>query len=368
MICFHCFQEIDKELYICNNIRCTSPTKEVVPNISGGKRVCPTCGKKVGFRICPNCKCQIPFDQENQKNIFYAIAGVRGCGKTHYMTVLIDRMKELSNEFEWNIQGIGDTEEIYRTNYYNPLFKNHTTLEGTDPLSIRKDYDVLSYRLKLKNGKTIYLHFIDTAGEDVRDIRGTSAIGNYLSYAQGLIYIIDPTICDGVSDVVGSGHGADEDTDYISTFNSICQTIRSFNRIGDKKKIPIPLAIVMAKVDVLLREPKSQEEMSALLGPESAINKPRVKGRFDEENSYAIDQEIRGYIGKYSSGQINQAAESEFKVSRFFGVSALGKDPEGKRIDKIEPLRVEDPILWLIYGKNTKTDKFPDLPDLFHRR
>ena len=365
MICFHCFQEIDKELYICNNIRCSSCNSEVVPEIAGGKRVCPTCKKNVGYRICPNCKCQIPFDQENQKNIFYAIAGVRGCGKTHYMTVLIDRMKELSNEFEWNMQGIGDTEEIYRNSYYNPLFKNHTTLEGTDPLSIRKDYDVLSYRLRLKSGRTIYLHFIDTAGEDVRDIRGTSAIGNYLSYAQGLIYIIDPTICDGVASIVGSNHGADADTDYISTFNSICQIIRSFNRIGDRKKIPIPLAVVMAKVDVLLREPKNEAEMSALLGPESAINRPRVKGKFDEENSCEIDKEIRGYIGKYSSGQINMAADMEFRTSRFFGVSALGKDPAGKRIDEIKPIRVEDPILWLIYG-NTK--QMPDLPKLFRRK
>ena len=36
-----------------------------------------------------------------------------------------------------------------------------------------------------------------------------------------------------------------------------------------------------------------------------------------------------------------------FDCYRYFGVSAFGRSPVGKKIESISPLRVEDPLLWV---------------------
>ncbi len=58
-------------------------------------------------------------------------------------------------------------------------------------------------------------------------------------------------------------------------------------------------------------------------------------------------------IGNYVQAWINTGFYNEidykFANYRFFGVSSLGNQPDSSGQVKVEPLRVEDPFLWILH-------------------
>jgi hypothetical protein len=141
------------------------------------------------------------------------------------------------------------------------------------------------------------------------------------------------------------------------------------------KKIGIPLAVVVTKCDVLIKEPTNDMEEGVYLGSDSAINNPRKYGVFDDENSLQISAEMEAFLDRVSEGQFPMAVKNDYKDYRYFAVSALGSEPDASgNISGVSPIRVEDPMLWLM-ERETGVIKPPNPQDtvkksfgLFRRR
>jgi hypothetical protein len=115
-----------------------------------------------------------------------------------------------------------------------------------------------------------------------------------------------------------------------------------------KDSIPIPLAVVLTKTDVLMKVPENDEENSVLFSLNSSLNIERERGKYDKTNFEQISAEIEEYLRRAVSNGFVQTVR-EFKEHSYFAVSALGSNPTGSVLTRgVSPMRVEDPFIWLL--------------------
>ncbi len=83
---------------------------------------------------------------------------------------------------------------------------------------------------------------------------------------------------------------------------------------------------------------------SALLRPgahQGALNLAEVQ---------AVVAEVASYLRSWLTHSFCDTIESRFPNNMYFGVSSLGKQRNvRKQLEVVEPLRVEEPFLWLLY-------------------
>src|SRR5947209_1166456 len=96
---------------------------------------CKACGRKSSTPICPRCHYELPPDIGRIDQRIIAIIGGSNTGKSHYIPVLIERLKEvIGSEFGFTVHTYGDeTRRRYEQEFFTPLFKNRTVIQKTLP-------------------------------------------------------------------------------------------------------------------------------------------------------------------------------------------------------------------------------------------
>ena len=109
----------------------------------------------------------------------------------------------------------------------------------------------------------------------------------------------------------------------------------------------IPTAIVLTKSDMLLELDEAEIES---INVDSRIFSNYIhKGYFDLGEYRRVEKEVVDLFNEVSQSFID-AVEVHFSNTGFFAVSALGQNPvEGKLEGVIQPTRVDEPFLWLLY-------------------
>ena len=163
--------------------------------------------------------------------------------------------------------------------------------------------------------------------------------------------LVDPTGIDSLRTRVGLAKTTAANAREMETiFTRIARVIQSEKYRSFAKKIDIPFAVSLSKID-LFRSVFQQDT--------SIFKRPKHNGYVNLSEIENNSQAIEGCITDNDSIML-QAAQS-FKNVRFFGVSALGEDPEEvphsdvKKLVKSPhpvPVRVEDPFLWILCKNN----------------
>lgn len=73
----------------------------------------------------------------------------------------------------------------------------------------------------------------------------------------------------------------------------------------------------------------------------------------DDEDRLAVHEEMRGLLDGWDSGALFRQLDRDFAQLSLFGLSALGSPPPAHAPADApksgpQPLRVEDPLLWLL--------------------
>ena len=396
-ICPYCFESIgriDDVHYMCTDVGHNSRsileedpeyasyrgletytrTTHVVRDYNRRDPRCDVCGSRLSRMLCPVCHNTLPYGIDKWDLNFFAILGPRAVGKSHYIGVLIKVLERMSKEFQWSISPIDSkVNDLYNKKYANSLFNKKKGIDPTRRVTL-DIYEPLAYTIKAYNGKVAGLFFVDTAGEDVSADDYAYTIQKYIANSSGIIFLVDPLQFDYVKDRIGARDS--NRANYTHTLSVISQVYRAGKGMNINKKIGIPLAVVVTKCDVLIKEPTNEMEEEVFLGSDSAINNPRKYGVFDEENSQQISAEIEAFLDRVSEGQFPQAVKNDFKDYRYFAVSALGSEPDASgSISGVSPIRVEDPMLWLmeretavIKAQNTQESVKKSFGGFFRRR
>ncbi|QSS99707.1 hypothetical protein IMZ31_16830 [Pontibacillus sp. ALD_SL1] len=308
------------------------------------------------IRICPTCHSALPSSIADYEDYIFAVIGGKETGKSHYIAMLIERINnEIGNTYNCFLQPENDeTIRRYKESFYNPLFREKRTLNVTDSANSNEDVKrPLLYTLSIDGGvrgkKVITLAFFDTAGEDLHNETNMLKHNRYISNSAGVICLLDPTQLESVREEIQENKlnvtlpQDNPNGDVNDILSRTTNMIRNMLNIKVSKKISIPMALSFSKIDAI----------QPLLDPSSQLNQ---KGQHTETNGFDlvdfenVNREMEGLVQEWTKGNIPNLLKHNYKEFAYFGLSALGHDPRnGPGFSELNPYRVEDPFLWLLY-------------------
>lgn len=318
--------------------------------------ICDVCRRPVYSRVCPVCHNPIPPGAEEEGNRIFVILGPKTVGKSHYIAVLINQLKNyVSAEFNGVLNAATDGTTLkYRDMYYHRLYEEKRKLPPTKSYETSAESrEPLIYYLRLFDSdhpKVFTFAFFDTAGEDLvtSDKMMSLSMNSFISKAAGIVYLVDPLQVKYINQRIHVENKPPVGPDVSDVLNNICQIIRTNKKLSPKARIDIPLAVVLTKSDVLFKNPEDEEEDKVLFGQCSSLHIPREHGKVDTENFQQIDAELTEYLHRCVGDNFIQTVNG-FEDHCFFAVSSLGCNPVGSSLPRgVSPMRVEDPFIWLL--------------------
>jgi len=320
---------------------------------------CDKCGHESTTRVCPHSSCHraIPFGAGEVDEHIIAIVGGSGSGKSHYLAELIEHALEdlLPRDFNADVSPADDdTEKLFREQFKTPLDDNRVIL-STAPED--KEVNPFIYELNFprKNSvtrrvinKPMNIIFYDIAGELFDPARvGRLIVNKYLFHASGIIYLVNPLHIPEIKALIPAAEEVDVPDvmpDVILSF--IRRRLQEYRNQEPSDKVPVPIAICLSQSDRL-------RDNNDVLGFDETLFEPSPdEGAFNVKDFKFIDADIQDKLSEWG-GKANiicQTANNRFKTKGFFASSALGSSPTtmGTIEEKINPIRVEDPFLWLL--------------------
>jgi hypothetical protein len=156
-----------------------------------------------------------------------------------------------------------------------------------------------------------------------------------------MILLLDPLQMPAVRDELeGAAELPPVTADPYTMLGRLAAMLREARGIPAGKQIGVPLAITLSKVDML----------RGLLAPDHPLfTVPGNRGRFDAEAALSLSEQLRADVVGWLGHRFDRVVKEEFSTAAYFGVSALGENPVGGHLrNGVAPLRVEDPILWML--------------------
>lgn len=311
---------------------------------------CPRCRASSGLRACPHCHTPLPAEFAASPSPLIAMVGAYGAGKSVYLAVLANTLKtRLAERFDAAIRLTGDAQggEDSGLNWLSAnvrrMFDEHRVIPPTaESTSGRKEPVVFEWRQRRRGGtSTSYLSFYDTAGEDLKGEDSAKDL-KYLASADALVLLLDPLLLRGARDEAGITVADDgrDDGRLLVAVESVTEALREARgRFG--KPVDIPIAATFGKIDAFFGH----------LGPDHPIRRVAPPGDFYDDTAGAeLHEHVRALLVGWGGGEIDNHLRHNYRDFRYFPVSSLGEPPDGETISDrgVRPLRVEEPLLWLL--------------------
>lgn len=313
---------------------------------------CDQCKKETRTRICPSCHFELPHDIGQIDQRIIAIIGGSNTGKSHYIAALITKLQhEVGANFSFGVSMLGDgTRERWLSDFYRPLFENKTVLQPTLQSAVdSRVKNPLIFRLTLGQHNTrraLNLSFFDTAGEDMTTLGldTLSIEARYICQADGIIVLLDPLQIESVRQRLSSSVNMPRpdpkaQPEFITArLRELME--RSLN-IAPTKKVKTPIAFTLSKIDAL----------RPIMAPDSALLRQSEHfGTVDLDEIQSVSTEVDSYLQAWINPNFATTINLNFNRYSYFGVSSLGSQPDAhNHLTAVNPRRVEDPFLWILY-------------------
>jgi hypothetical protein len=333
----------------CGNGVTKDPTNFYIPRASKAK--CLRCRDASLDVYCNEIDKIIPRDYLSGNGLTVALVGAKASGKSNYIGVLVNEIKrKMSRSFNCslNICCSEESKRFYDDNYYKPLFVDGYAVSATNSGEIPPMLFPLNFmdnKNRIKNSAS--LTFYDTAGENMDSADNMRVYNRYIPNADGIILLLDPLQLPTVRrKLEGKMDLPEQNSDVIDVLSRIVTNIREVKNI--KGNIKTPLAVTFTKIDALIKY--------GIIEPDSVIaseSEHLKRGVFVQSDFESINIELRDLIENWEKDEMIQYMKNFEKYS-FFGVSSLGDVPNGFKLSgsTIKPLRVLDPLLWLLAENN----------------
>lgn len=357
LICPYCFKRAKrKELHL----RCPEECGTDAQYFSGTAKRCPHGQESSTARFCPHCHNRLEYDYITTKSRIVAMIGSRESGKSTYVGVLIH---ELRNTIGAAFNGmsaelVGDnSRNRYRALFGGPMYKRGETVAATNPIRAERRLEPLLFMLRFPRARrpirgrvmrdrltAAMMIFYDTAGEDILKEERLGRLAAYLDAADGIIFIVDPLQISSVRRAIEDSTPVPENApDQVEMIQRLAELLRERRGMTSTQKVSIPFAIALTKTDAL----------NGVLPDHSPLRQPGPHhGVYDEADGQHVHDEARATLSAWADGDnLLNTVNNNFSTYRYFGLSALGAPPTSKtQISQsgIHPLRVEDPMLWLL--------------------
>ncbi|MBP3886772.1 MAG: hypothetical protein J6F30_03830 [Cellulosilyticum sp.] len=302
-------------------------------------------------RLCPFCHNDLPHSAGRAPSNIIAIIGASQVGKSVYMASLIHTLETVTaHNFDAACMPINsDTSRRFRSQYLDPLFAQNSLIESTQK---EKKQEPFIYQFKFKNPDKapLSLVFFDVAGEGMVEEDYLDLYANHIKNAEGILFLVDPLQLSAIRNKIilsqGSGSG-DFTSKYQESRDVVVSLGENFIASGEDGRTSIPTAVVVTKSDMLERLAQEDE---GYLKPNSNVFCNYVHRGYFNLNEYEnINGEVKRFVSQVDLAFLD-AVEVHFNNVGYFAVSSLGQNPvEGRLQGVIQPLRVDEPFLWLLH-------------------
>jgi len=302
-------------------------------------------------RLCPFCHNDLPYSAGHAPSNIIAIIGASQVGKSVYMTSLIHTL-ETSTAHNFNAACMpvnSDTSRRFRDQYLDPLFVQNTLVESTQKEKKQEPF-IFQFKFKDGNKAPLSLVFFDVAGEGMVEEEYIDLYANHIKNAEGILFLVDPLQLSTIRSKIILNQG-DKSGDFTSKYQEsrdvVVTLAENFIGLQEDGKTSIPTAVVVTKSDMLEYLARDGDEY---IKANSNIFNNYVHTSFFNLDEYEnINGEVKRFIEKVDLAFMD-AIEVHFSNFSYFAVSAIGQNPvEGKVEGVIEPIRVDEPFLWLLY-------------------
>lgn len=340
---------------VTGNVAESFPTFEATP-ARGQDAVCSTCEGPARRRACPACHTAVPYEFIDSSSPMFAIVGPKGSGKTVLMTVLGKVLRErVSSRFGASVRLAGDDPDMFESldDYVAgreaALFDKGTLPMLTAPAKAQNRRPVMMLwqgrKKRMLGGQGPYsaiMSFVDTAGEDLQDLNEAFTL-RYLNVADGLIIVLDPFAMPGAQDTINLPSSAIQSASPMDVLGRITEVLRTDRRVKRGKKIKLPVAIVFTKIDAFF----------SAMDPNNPLRTTsKVETAYDDKDGESVHEHMKSLLYSWGAEEIDTHLNLNYAAFRYFGVSALGAEPNYDRLTLaaggVRPHRVEDPLLWLL--------------------
>jgi ABC-type oligopeptide transport system ATPase subunit len=322
----------------------------------------PTYVQEDARRQCPKCKRLLPYRFEVSKQMYLAIVGDSGSGKSHYIATLIEQISNglmaprgnVIIDFSWLDK---ESEQRFQE-YHDIIFRDKTEFPptpaqaepgGNNPIII----EPLMFQLTIRDTRyptrfvpSVNVIIYDIGGEDIVDPTKLSRFGRNIPRAQSIIYLADPgTMPNVVSQLpphLQPAPTAQPRTAY-STLESVMRTFERWRHLTPGERVNTPIAIMVSKSDLLTYAIPQQEQASCAFLQDTVYD-----GRANLRDVHVIDMQLRTLLTKLGEDRLLRNSE-RFANARFFACSATGESANTYgQFQQIKPIRCLDPFMWLL--------------------
>lgn len=301
------------------------------------KARCPASNEITIDRICPNCHKSLysRFGESSERRL--TLIGATNAGKSNYIAVVIQELGEkVGGRMGFALQRMNQTtSDIYEANYFEPVYRRHEQVGGTDQVRSRRDAiaPMVFGLITISNDKLSTISLFDPPGEGVINERNVSRFHHFVFNSHGLVLLVD-----GEKLAASQNSGLDQAMQVLQTAILQLEADRSWG-----KRLRPFLAITVSKGDLL-------RDSGAL--PEHVTRMPNYDHGFDESDFSLVSSEVEAMLRRRGGVNFCNLAKASFGGDHvgFFVVSSFGCKPDPKTglIPRLEPLRVADPFLWLM--------------------
>lgn len=350
LICPYCFGKFSKRRLV---YRCPDDGQSFERIHFYEKEIrCPSCGSDATANACcPVCGSVIPIKARDAHFTSVAVVGAGLSGKTVYLTVALN---ELRNKVGFlAISPLTRDTSLWFNKNREDLFVNGQLLEATQPVREPLIWSVVNTRhrkRKLFSNHTIT--FLDTCGELTSTI--DTLVAEYLKSCSSILFVVDPLMLRGAQktvvdknndeDITASLAGSfySKDENVTETIDAIARKIRDVRGIPNHKKLEIPLALVLTKMDLI-------NPISTQKSDEMKDSQPSQTIDYEKGNPHS--EEVKKWLRDIGEESLLSTVANNFSVYNFFPVSSLGSSPRRTystyTCDSIKPYGVLDPLWWI---------------------
>lgn len=351
-------------------------------------------GMEMTDRACPRCHLQIPTEMLERRPFIFSIGGAPYSGKTYFLTSMLHQIGlQMARQFKFNLSYCDSPDTRAFKQFDSMLFRGprevDTELEktredmNTNRVSLDGMPEVLlpkpgMFRIaptqdhpNVAAGKHVpdaAFVFYDNAGETFDPDKEThqhrqaaNQTTRHLAQSNGVMFVYDLLQDAHVRERLAGSTDPQvvmvpKDCEQERTLGNLIDQARAYRGLSSRDRIDVPLAVCVQKFDAwrsLLPKWAQIDDTSI-----EWLQKYGLAALHLEEinrNSLFVRQLLEDVAPRFV-----QLAESSFSVVRYFPVSALGVTPKAVtrpgedkphivvRRGDINPIRVTDPLLWLL--------------------
>jgi hypothetical protein len=325
------------------------------------RRMCPRCLEKGTLQLvaydetpeerrpkyalteCSLCKFEIRENYLAQNRLCFPTVGIRASGKTHWMVVLYDLIKNANVPVASDLQKIPSREDerfdqLVRQLLYERGLPAPSVLSLPYPLTFHvHDAD------RFGRNKTM-VNLFDFAGE-IRELRiDLDLFRQRALLCEGFTFFLDPT-------QVTPGSGFDIE-DQIQTIERFANDLHAMHRVPTEKPVHLPVAVCISKFDLLVTQnPIAAQAHELVAELRSTLGMRPTLGLIHQRSHLCARVIPLMFPGWNVEGVLRRNFGGRYM---FFPVSSIGLEASELGIDDrtnrtIAPFGVLEPLLWLLH-------------------